>query len=302
MDYRRVFGVGLGVLSSSVAWAQETAEVTVVRERSSIGRIVDMITEFAIKYSFQALGGLVILFGAWMVSRLVANFIHKALLERKIDITIVKFLAQAVRIIILALGVLMTLSSFGVQIAPLIAGLSVAGVGIGLAVQGPLSNYASGATLIFTKPFKVGDIIDVHGYQGEVRDIALPRTELLGLDGSRIIIPNKHIIGEVIKNFSEFRKLEIKVGVSYDTDINKALSILEKIIKAERNIPNKEVYKVGIDEFADSSINLQTLVWVAQQNYIDTKFAINKAIIDQFRAAGIVIPFPQREVRIIDKT
>ena len=164
------------------------------------------------------------------------------------------------------------LSSLGVQIAPLIAGLSVAGVGAGLALQGPLSNYAAGATLIFTKPFKVGDNIEITGFQGEVQDISLPRTELLASDGSKIIIPNKHIVGEVIKNYSTFRQLEINVGVSYTSDVHKALSLIEKIITTDKRIPSSEPYNVGIKEFADSSIKLQALVWVPQES-----LAIDKA-------------------------
>lgn len=267
---------------------------------NAVARLLDWVIETTVKYSFQALGGLVILFAAWIVSRYASALVHRKLAERKVDTTIVRFLSQVVRLVILALGILMMLSSFGVQIAPLIAGLSVAGVGIGLAVQGPLANYAAGATLIFTKPFKLGDIIEVNGFQGEVSDITLPRTELNGLDGSRIIIPNKHIIGEVIKNFSEHRKLEISVSVSYDTDIKKALMILEDIIKREERIPNHEVYKLGIKEFADSAVNLQAFVWVPQDKYTDAKFAINNEIIDRFKKNNITIPFPQHEVRIIE--
>lgn len=268
---------------------------------SAVAKLLDWVIEIAVKYSFQAFGGLVILFVAWVVSRYLSRFVQNKLRAQNIDLTVVKFLAQMTRLVVLALGALMMLSSFGVQIAPLIAGLSVAGVGIGLAIQGPLSNYAAGATLIFTKPFKLGDIIEVHGYQGEVKDITLPRTELNGLDGSRIIIPNKHIIGEVIKNFSAHRKLEINVGVSYDADIPKVLAILESIIKAEKRIPEKASYKLGIKEFADSSINLQVLIWVLQENFTDVRFAVNNAIVVKFRENNVVIPFPQRDVNLMNK-
>ncbi len=268
---------------------------------ASFQRIDGFLTEGIAKYSLQVAGGLIILVISWILSQFVAGIVQRALVKRHIDITIIKFLTQAVRVGILALGALMMLSSFGVQIAPLVAGLSVAGVGVGLALQGPLSNYAAGATLIFTKPFRIGDIIEVKEYQGEVRDISLPRTELLGLDGSRIVIPNKHIIGEVIKNFSEYRKLEINVSVSYDSDIKRVLTVVEGIIKTEPRIPNKEVYKVGIKEFAESSVNIQAFVWVPQEKYVDVKFAVNKAILEQFRGQGIDIPYPQRQVHLVQK-
>ena len=268
---------------------------------SFMQKLMPLITQDAVTYSVHIIGGCVILIASWVLSNFAARLVQRTIDANKIDVSIIKFLAQAARMAILALGVLMTLSSFGVQIAPLVAGLSVAGVGAGLALQGPLSNYASGAALIFTKPFKVGDIIEVKGHQGEVRDISLPRTELFGLDGSTIVIPNKHIIGEVVKNFSATRSLEINVGVSYDSDVNKALAVMEGIIKAEGRIPNKEGYALGIKEFADSAVNLQAFVRVPQAKYAAVKFAVNKAILDQFRAQGIVIPNPQRDVHIYQK-
>ncbi len=261
-------------------------------------KIVDFVTEHVVQYGFQILGAVVILFVGWILARFAAKIVRDALHDKKIDITIEKFLVQTTKWIVLAFSVLLALSSLGVQIAPFIAGLSVAGVGIGLALQGPLSNYTSGATLIFTKPFKVGDIIEVNGFQGEVKDISLPRTELLGLDGSIIIIPNKHIIGEVIKNYSHYRKLEFDVGISYEADINLAFSIIEGILKNNKAIPPNQPIKVGIREFGESRLNLQAIIWIAQSEYGDVKFEVNKAILDEFRRQGISIPYPQRDIHI----
>ena len=265
-------------------------------------KIIDFITENAVRYSFQLVGAGITIFIGWILSRFLMKVTHEALRKQKIDVTIEKFIVQMVRWVVLALTILLALSGLGIQIAPLVAGLSVAGLGAGLALQGPLSNYASGASLIFTKPFKVGDIIEVAGVQGEVKDITLPRTELLGLDGSIIIIPNKHIIGEIIKNYSQYRKLEINVGVAYECDINKALSILEKILKSTPSIPPNQPMKVGIKEFGDSAINLLAVVWVSQVDFREARFAINKAILDEFRQQGIAIPYPQRDVHIYQKT
>lgn len=142
-------------------------------------KIIDFITEHMVRYSFQIIGALVILAVGWILAKVATGMARKALQRWSIDITIEKFIAQSIYGTVLVLSLLLAISCLGVQIAPLIAGLSVAGVGAGLALQGPLSNYASGASLIFTKPFKVGDIIEVAGAQGEV-----------------------------IKNYSQYRKLE----------------------------------------------------------------------------------------------
>ncbi len=265
-------------------------------------KIIDFITEHAVRYSFQIIGAVIILFVGWILARFVAKMIRRTLRLKKIDITVEKFFVLMARWAVFALALLLALSCLGVQIAPLIAGLSVAGVGIGLALQGPLSNYASGITLIFTKPFKVGEIIEVAGVQGEVKDISLPRTELLGLDGSIIIIPNKHIIGEIIKNYSEHRKLEFEVGISYASNVDQAFKIIESILKNNKLIPSNQPIKVGIQSFGESSINLQAFVWVSQSDYADVKFAVNKSILDEFGRQGIAIPFPQRDIYIHQKS
>ena len=270
-------------------------------EPTIISKLVEFITEGVVKYSFQLIGTIVILIGTWILSVSLAKIVARALRNKRVDITIEKFLVQAARIAILALGVMFALSSLGVQIAPLIAGLSVAGVGVGLALQGPLSNYASGATLIFTKPFKVGDNIEIAGFQGEVRDISLPSTELLAGDGSKIVIPNKHVVGEVIKNYSTFRQLEINVSISYASDVQKALSLIEHIITADQRIPSSEPYNVGIKEFADSGIKLQAYVWVPQGILLSIRYDFNRAIFDQFKQQGITIAAPRRDVYIYQK-
>lgn len=267
-------------------------------EPTIISKIIGFVTEGAVKYSFQLVGGVIILIIGWVLSRAVARVAARALRKQRVDISVEKFLTQAVRIAILAMGVMFALSSFGVQIAPLIAGLSVAGVGVGLALQGPLSNYAAGATLIFTKPFKVGDNIEITGFQGEVKDISLPSTELLSGDGSKVIIPNKHIVGEVVKNYSTFRQLEINVAISYSSDAQKALTAIEKIITSDKRIPSGGPYSVGIKEFADSGIKLQALVCVPQAYMLNIQFDTNRAILDQFKQQNITIAVPRRDVYI----
>ena len=272
-----------------------------MNEPSLVHRIIVFIAENTVKYSFQVFAGLVVLASGWVLSQVAAGLVQRALRDKNIDITIKKFIMQTARIAVLALGGLVALSTFGLQIAPLIAGLSVAGVGAGLALQGPLSNYASGATLIFTKPFKVGDIIEVKGVQGEVVDMTMPRTELIGLDGSKIVVPNKHIVGEVIRNHSQYRQVEIAVGVSYGSDVAKAVKIIEDIIKTEKRVCSNRTVKAGIKEFGDSSIHLQAFLCVPPVHFTDVRFAINGRILEEFQRQGITIAFPQRDVHLYQK-
>jgi len=198
---------------------------------------------------------------------------------------------------IMVFAFIVALGKFGIEIAPLIAGISVIGFGTSFALQGPLSNYASGATLIFTKPFKVGEIIEVAGVMGEVLDMKLPRTELKTVDGNMVVIPNKHIVGEVIQNYSTAKRLDINVGVSYKCDIDKAIGIVRDVVKKDKRVikdPN-----AGISEFADSSINIYARVWCQQDDYWNVMFDVNRNILAEFNKQGIEIPFPQRDVHLV---
>ena len=259
--------------------------------------LVMMISEFFVKYSFQVLGGLVVLFLGWLAGRYISNLIVKFLSTKKLDITVTKFIGSAVNLVVMTFALIVAMGKFGIDVAPLIAGLSVAGLGLSFALQGPLSNYAAGATLIFTKPFKVGEIIEVAGIMGEVIDVKLPRTEVKTVDGNLIVIPNRHIIGEIIQNYSYSKLLQLNVGVSYSVDVQKAIEIVIDIIKKDKRVTKKP--NVGISEFADSSVNIYARVFCKQDEYWNVMFDLNKNIFEAFNKNGIEIPFPQRDVHII---
>ena len=264
-------------------------------------KLISIAVEFLVKYSFQVLGGLIILVAGIFISKIAGKMLSQLLEKHKLDITVSKFIVQMVKIVIIAFAALIALGNFGITILPFIAGLSVVGVGLSFALQGPLSNYAAGVTLIFIKPFKVGDIIEVTDAMGEVIDMTLARTELKTVDGTVIFIPNKQIVGEVIHNYSDFKKLDIKVGVSYEADVAKAIEIIKNIVRKNSHVAEKPEPKIGISEFADSSINIYARTWCKQVDYWDLMFDINKAIRDEFKNQGVTIPFPQRDVHIYEE-
>ncbi|MGE5279175.1 MAG: mechanosensitive ion channel family protein [Deltaproteobacteria bacterium] len=291
---------------TSLAWAQQAAAAAGApgggagKENivESTRKIFDWVVQMAVQYSFQVLGGIVILIAGWLVARYITNLLQKFLLSKNVDVTVTKFIVMIAKLIVMALAFLLALGKFGVEIAPLIAGLSVVGFGMSFALQGTLSNYVAGASLVFTKPFKVGDIIEVAGELGEVQDMTLPRTILKTVDGVNIFIPNKHIIGEIIQNYSELKRLDIKVGVSYKADIAKAIRVMKEVIGKDARVHNHEKPNLGISEFADSSINLHARLRVRQADYYDVMFSLNKAIFDAFKANDVEIPFPQRDVHL----
>lgn len=260
-----------------------------------------IVMDFISKNIYNIVGGIIILAAAWLAAQAVGKLLHILLVRKKADVTITKFLVDILKFLIMAVAVLITLGNFGITIAPFIAGLGALGFGASVALQGPLSNYASGATLIFTKPFKVGDILEVNGEVGEVEDMTLARTIIRAIDGTKIVIPNKKIIGEIIHNYSECKLLEITVGVTYETDIDQAIKVIKNVVMSEKKIMSKPEPKVGISTFADSAISIYARLWCRQSQYWDLMFDINRKILDEFNNNSITMPYPRRDVRIIGK-
>ncbi len=293
-----VFGVvGRVGAQTDGGGAVETAKSVAVAKVETARNLVDIAMEFVVKYSFQAVGGFIVLILGWMASQYLGGVVHRLLERKKVDVTVHKFVVSAVKLLIMTFALIVALGKFGIEIAPLIAGLSVAGFGLSFALQGPLSNYASGATLIFTKPFKVKDIIEVAGVMGEVVDMKLSYTQIKTVDGHTIVVPNKHIIGDIIHNYSDVKLLEINVGVSYGSDIDKAIALVREVIKKDARAVKEP--NVGISQFAESSVNIYARLWCRQDDYWETMFAVNKNIFDAFKREAIEIPFPQRDVRIL---
>ena len=198
-----------------------------------------------------------------------------------------------------SLFAVMALQNLGVELLPLVAGLGVAGAGAALAMQGVLSNLAAGLTIIFTRPFRVGEYVSLAGEEGQVEAISLFTTILLHYDQSRVVIPNRKIVGEIMHNYGQIRQLDIRVGVAYDSDMNAALASIDAILAANPAILREPAPLVRVATLADSSVNIDIRPWVPLDAYLSAPGEINKAVLETFRARGIQIPFPQREVRLL---
>jgi small conductance mechanosensitive channel len=286
-----------------LAFAQQhpASQVNVdVDQTPTLKKVSDWVAEVLVKYSLQVFAGIIVLVLGWMVAQYLAKFLRDFLHSKHVDITISKFLVNAFRLLVMGFALLIALGKFGIEIAPFIAGFSVIGFATSFALQGPLSNYAAGVTLIFTKPFKVGDIIEVIGMIGQVEDLNLSQTVLRTIDNTVIVIPNRHIIGEVVQNYSGCKKLDINVGVRYDTDIDKAVKVMCEVVHNDPRVVSSPNPKIGISQFGEFSINLYGRLWVKQADYWDVMFCINKGIVVAFRKNGIIIPIPQRDVHLFE--
>jgi small conductance mechanosensitive channel len=210
--------------------------------------------------------------------------------------------SRIAEVAVLGLFAIMALQNLGVELLPLIAGLGIAGAGVALAMQGVLGNIAAGLTIMVTRPFKVGDYISIVGEQGAVEDISLFSTTLGHADQSKVVIPNRKIVGEILHNYHSIRQLGIEVGVSYKTDIVAAVETIREILRANPRVLKDPDPVVGIARLRDSCVVLAVAPWVNAGDYGPASAEVNQAILEAFRARGVVIPAPQREVRVLSTT
>ncbi len=208
-------------------------------------------------------------------------------------------LERIVRLLVFGLFLIMALQNLGVELLPLIAGLGVAGAGIALAMQGVLGNLAAGLTIIFTRPFRVGDYISIANEEGEVLEISLFNTILGHTDLSRVVIPNRKIAGEILHNYGRIRQLGLEVGIAYDSDLGTALRAIKEVLRANRRVLQDPAPSVTVLRLADSQIAIGVNPWVNVPDYLPAIDELNGALLEAFRERNIVMPFPQLEVRML---
>jgi small conductance mechanosensitive channel len=194
---------------------------------------------------------------------------------------------------------IMALQNLGVELLPLIAGLSIAGAGIALAMQGVLGNMTAGLTIIFTRPFRVGDYISIAKEEGEVQEIKLFSTTLGHSDLSKVVIPNRKIVGEILHNYGRIRQLALEVGVSGDADVKQAVAAIEAALRANPRVLQEPAPVVGVAALADSRVVIDIRPWTSLADFGPAGGEINQAVLEALRARNIAMAAPQREVRLL---
>jgi len=258
-------------------------------------KIVDLSIEFGPKAVTASLIMAVGFFVARWIGRVFESWLGKVQLEPPVRLLLLRLL----RLFIFGLFAILALQNLGVQLLPLIAGLGVAGAGIALAMQGVLGNLAAGLTIIFTRPFRVGEYVSMVGVEGRVEAIELFTTKLSHPDLSTVIIPNRKIVGEILHNYGTIRQLDVTVGVAYGTDLNVALAAVNRVLNANERVLKDPAPVVRVSVLADSSINFAVKPWVLVADFGAVTGEVNKGIVEEFGARNISIPFPQREVRLL---
>jgi small conductance mechanosensitive channel len=257
------------------------------------------VTDLAISYGPRVLTAVLVLFAGFLVGRWLGNSLDRLLQRLGLDITVRTLLVRLTRAAVMVLFAIMALQNLGVELLPLIAGLGIAGAGIALALQGVLGNVAAGLTIIFTRPFKVGEYVSIVGEEGRVEAITLFSTTLGHPDRSLVVIPNRKVVGEILHNYGAIRQLDLRVGVAYDTDLGAAIALVKDLLDGNGRVLPDPSPVIQVATLADSSIEIAVKPWVNVPDYGAARGELNRAIVEAFRQRSIVIPFPQREVRML---
>lgn len=252
------------------------------------------------EFLLNLLVALVIFFvGKWVakkLSRVVAGMLERG----KVDATLCRFIARIVHVLLLTVVVLAALDRLGVKTTSLVAIIGAAGLAVGLAMQGSLSNFAAGVMIIIFRPFKVGNFIDAGGTKGIVEEISIFHTIMRTPDNLAVIVPNSQINSGVITNFSakDTRRVDITFGVSYDDDLKVAKETIWKVLNSDERILKDPAPIVGVMNLGESSVDIVCWAWVKSADFLQVKFFLTETVKTELEAAGCSIPFPQRDVHL----
>jgi small conductance mechanosensitive channel len=273
-------------------------------DAESIQRGFESIIPFITRYGLQVIGAIVILILGRIASNIGAKLARKGLERAKADAALVGFVSSMVSIAIMAFAVIAALAKFGIQTTSFIAVLGAAGLAVGLALQGSLSNFASGVMILIFRPIRVGDLVEAGGYLGTIADVGIFVTTMNTLDNQKVIIPNSMITGNVINNVNGngTRRVDMVAGISYSDDMSKAKRILEEILESHPKVLKDPAPTVAVRELGDSSVNLVVRPWVNAEDYWTVWFDVTQSTKEEFDKRGVSIPFPQRDVHMFPQS
>jgi small conductance mechanosensitive channel len=265
----------------------------------AINHAKNELVDLAIRFGPKVLVAVLVLIAGVMVGGWIGRATERGLARMELEPPVRLLMVRLVRVVVFGLFAILALQNLGVELLPLIAGLSIAGAGIALATQGILSNVFAGLTIIFTKPYRVGDYIEIAGVQGQVQLITIFSTTLLHADRSRVVVPNRKVVGEILHNYGQIRQAEVKVGVGYEVDLPQAIAAIHELVAANTRVLRDPAPQVQIVALAESMVQIALKPWVAVSDYPVIIGELSLAVVETCRRRGISIPYPQREVRLI---
>jgi len=260
----------------------------------------DKIFDYVLLHGPSLIGAVVMLTAGWFVGGWIRRWTERALERKHFEPPVRMLFGRIIQLLVMGLTAIVALDTVGFRMTTIIAGLSVAGVGVGFAMQGVLGNLVAGLLIIFTKPFRVGEYVDLLSVEGMVDKIDLFTTTLRHADRSRVVIPNRKIIGEVLHNYGTVRQLDLVVGVAYDSNLTETIALVRDILSQHPRVLKDPAPVVGVSMLADSSINLAVKPWTTVADYGPAVAELYQVIVERFRERNITMPFPQHEVRLLN--
>lgn len=266
----------------------------------TMDELVEMLMTTGVEFGKNVVAAIAIfVIGRW-ISKILVRGLRRVMQKQEIDKTLETFVANLTSMVLLVFVVIASISALGIQTASFIAVLGAAGLAIGLALQGSLSNFASGVLIVLFRPYKVGDWVEAAGISGSVEEVQILTTVLKTGDNKKVIVPNSQIMDSVITNYSanEKRRIDMVVGVGYTDDLDKVRKTLQELVAADDRILDDPAVTIAVSELADSSVNFVVRPWAATADYWAVMFDLTEAIKKRFDHEGISIPFPQQDVHL----
>jgi small conductance mechanosensitive channel len=299
--YFGVVGLLAGV-EEAVTGGEEagTGSTTPITDVKTVEELLVSLYKYLAHNGMNLVYALIIfVIGRW-VAKLISELVEKAMVKAKIDAILHKFVKNIVYLGLLAFVIVAALDRIGVDMKSFVVVIGAAGLAIGLALQGSLSNFAAGILLVIFRPFKVGDVVEISGKLGVVKQIQIFTTVLNSPDNIRIIVPNAQVTGGNILNYTinGTRRVDLVIGISYEDDIKKAKEVMEKVLTDDERVLSDPAHLVAVKELADSSVNFVVRPWVSAADYWNVYFDMTEKIKVALDSAGITIPFPQRDVHV----
>src|SRR5580692_8420647 len=266
---------------------------------SAIDHIREQVIDLLIQFGPRLLTAILIIVAGVIVGGWAERWLTRALRRFDLEPPLRQLLSRVVRGLVLLVFIVMALQNLGVQLLPLVAGLGVAGAGIALAMQGVLSNIVAGLSIILTKPFRVGQYIQVAGVEGQVEHVSLFSTILLHSDRSKVVIPNRKIVGEILHNYGHIRQVNVQLGVAPDTDVAAALQVIEKLVLSNPRVLKDVPPVIGVSSLAQSMVQISIQPWVSVEDYGPATGEISRTTLEALRARQIHLAQPRHEVRLL---
>jgi small conductance mechanosensitive channel len=263
--------------------------------------VKELLLDLLVRYGFQVLGALVILAVGVFVARWVGTLVGARLERQQMEPPLRQLIVRVARLVVMLFALVVAIDKLGFQIAPLVAGIGVAGLGVGIALQGVLGNLMAGLNIIFTKPFRVGEHIKVAGVHGDVAEIGLTATILVHADRSRVIVPNRKIVGEILHNFGTSRQLDLSVGVAQPGDVTILLRGVRDIVLGNPRVLKDPAPVIGITQVTDGGVKVAVQPWVRVPDVGVADGELYQALLEHLRARSLTAPATHlHEVRMVN--